>query len=150
MDRGVLGDPLSTTNYSVNCGEPKAIVRGVSWLSIVCYKNIELTPTTRQLHSRELCAAATLRSARPTQSKVRVSPTSHTFLLHEHGAVTHRAASGVAFVRVLSPVEQRRVADEEKAGQETRACEITRANSRWLSLQVWFDERDARVDGVLI
>jgi hypothetical protein len=49
---------------------------------------------------------------------VRVSPTSRTFLLRKHGAVTHRAASGVAFVRVLSPVEQRRVADEEKAGQE--------------------------------
>ena len=75
-------------------------------VKIVRYKNIELTLTTRQLHSRELCAAATLRSARPTQSKVR------------DGAVTRRAASGVAFVRVLSPVEQRRVADEEKAGQE--------------------------------
>ena len=87
-------------------------------VKIVRYKNIELTLTTRQLHSRELYAAGALRTARPTQSKVRVSPTSHTFLLHEHGAVTHRAASGVAFVRVLSPVEQRRVADEEKAGQE--------------------------------
>jgi len=38
--------------------------------------------------------------------------------LHEHGPVTRRAASGVAFVRVLGPVEEIRVADEEKAGQE--------------------------------
>ena len=37
---------------------------------------------------------------------------------HEHGPVTRRAASGVAILRVLGPVEERRVADEEKAGQE--------------------------------
>ena len=118
MDRGVLRDTLSTTNSAVNCGEAQAIVRGVSWLKIVRYKNIELTLTTRQLHSRELLLLLPLPTARPTQSKVRVSPTSHTFLLHEHGAVTRRAASGVAFVRVLGPVEERPVADQEKAGQE--------------------------------
>ena len=87
-------------------------------VKIVRYKNIELTLTTRQLHSCELYAAGALRTARPTQSKVRVSPISHTFLLHEHGPVTRRAASGVAFVRVLGPVEERPVADQEKAGQE--------------------------------
>ena len=87
-------------------------------VQIVRYKNIELTLTTRQLHSRELFAAAALPTARRTQSKVRVSPASNTFLLHEHGPVTRRAASGVAFVCVLGPVEERPVADEKKAGQE--------------------------------
>jgi hypothetical protein len=42
--------------------------RGVSWLNILRYKNMELTLTTRQLHSRELFAAAALPTARPTQS----------------------------------------------------------------------------------
>jgi hypothetical protein len=61
LGRGVIGDPLSTTNSAVNCGEPKVIVRGVSRglvVKLLRYKNIKLTLTTRQLHSRELFAAA--------------------------------------------------------------------------------------------
>ena len=99
----MLRDTLSTTNSAVNCGEPKAIVRGVSWLKIVRYKNIELTLTTRQLHSRELFAAAALPAVKLSASHRR----HHVPSCREHGPVTHRAASGVTFLRVLGAVEER-------------------------------------------
>ena len=72
-------------------------------VKIVRYKNIELTLTTRQLHSRELFAAAALPAVKLSASNRR----HHVPSCREHGPVTHRAASGVTFLRVLGPVEER-------------------------------------------
>ena len=72
-------------------------------VKIVRYKNIELTLTTRQLHSRELFAAAALPAVKLSASHRR----HHVPSCREHGPVTHRAASGVTFLRVLGPVEER-------------------------------------------
>ena len=93
-------------------------------VKIVRYKNIELTLTTRQLHSRELCPAAALPSTRPTQRKVvHNAATKQTSCPRAcRIPLARRQRSPLFCVLVLSETGERKTQTSHHARTAARAC----------------------------